>query len=54
MELKGPLSFECQIKRLIDQGMVVKDAEKAEAILKRINYYRFTGYALQFRMEPGF
>ncbi len=53
MELKGPLSFKCQIKRLIDQGMVVNDAEKAEAILKRINYYRFTGYALQFREEPS-
>lgn len=33
--------------------MIVADREKAKDILKRVNYYRFTGYALQFRQEPS-
>ena len=52
MDLKQPLSFEEQLNRLKMHGIVVNDDEKAMEILKHINYYRFTGYALQFRVDP--
>lgn len=40
------------ITRLITHGIVVDDRDRAIDILKRVNYYRFTGYALQFRVSP--
>lgn len=52
MCLKKPLDFEEQLQRLKEHGMSVQDDEKALVVLKRINYYRFTGYALQFRENP--
>ena len=33
--------------------MIITDREKAKDILKRVNYYRFTGYALQFRQNSS-
>ena len=51
MELKQPMSYEEQLHRLIMHGIVVDDRERAIDILKRVNYYRFTGYALQFRVS---
>ena len=36
-----------------EYARLVADREKAKDILKRVNYYRFTGYALQFRQEPS-
>ena len=53
MDLKKPLTFYEQLDKLIVHGMIVADREKAKDILKRVNYYRFTGYALQFRQEPS-
>lgn len=50
---KKPLTFEEQINKLEDHGIVISDREKAKDILKRVNYYRFTGYALQFRENPS-
>lgn len=52
MDLKAPLSYDEQIKKLEKHGIVVNDTEKAKKILKQINYYRYTGYALQFRTNP--
>lgn len=52
MDLKEPLTFEEQIQKLKDHGMIVADEEKALQVLKETNYYRFTGYALQFRINP--
>ena len=49
MELKPPLTFEEQIGRLKQHGMIIDSKDKALAILKRVNYYRFTGYALENR-----
>ena len=49
MVLKKPLTFDEQLERLEVHGIVVTNREKAIEILKRVNYYRFTGYALQFR-----
>lgn len=53
MDLKNPLTFDEQLDKLVAHGMVISDREKAKDILKRVNYYRFTGYALQFRKDPS-
>ena len=52
MDLKKPLTFDEQLDKLSIHGMIITDREKAKDILKRLNYYRFTGYALQFRQKP--
>ena len=52
MELKEPLLFREQLDKLINHGVDVDDEKEAEEILKQINYYRLTGYALQFRQCP--
>lgn len=53
MDLKPPLSYDEQIKKLVNHGVIINDVEKAKKILKQINYYRYTGYALQFRSAPS-
>lgn len=53
MDLKKPLSYSEQVDRLIDHKLIVEDRQAAESLLKRVNYYRFTGYALQFRTEAN-
>ncbi len=53
MDLKKPLTFDEQIEKLISHGMVISDKEKAKKILSQINYYRFTGYTLQYRKSPN-
>lgn len=50
---KKPLTFDEQLDKLAAHGMIITDREKAKDILKRVNYYRFTGYALQFRQDPS-
>ena len=41
MELKPPLTFEEQIERLKQHGMIIDSKEAAIAILKQVNYYQF-------------
>ena len=50
MNLKKPLKYEEQLQQLISHGLVVDKSKKEEYIdiLSKVNYYRFTGYALQF------
>lgn len=50
--LKKPLDYWDQVNRLKEHGMIIEDAHDAEIILSSNNYYRFTGYALEFRMSP--
>lgn len=52
MDLKEPLSFKDQVKRLTEHNLIIDDPRNAEQFLKNNNYYRFTGYALQFRIQP--
>lgn len=52
MPLKKPLTFDEQIIQLQTHGMVIPNANQAIDVLKTINYYRFTGYAIQFRKDP--
>ena len=53
MDLKKPLTFEEQLDKLETHGIIISDRETAKDILKKVNYYRFTGYALQFRQDPS-
>lgn len=54
MDLKKPLTFDEQLQKLKKHGVIISDEEKALDILKKINYYRLTGYALQFRKDPKY
>lgn len=49
MELKKPQTVDEQIDRLICHKMNIGDTSFAKQTLSEINYYRFSGYALQFR-----
>lgn len=51
MYLKEPLNYEQQIEKLIENKIQILDREKAKNILSEINYYKLTGYALQFRKK---
>lgn len=53
MELKKALTFDEQIKKMKSHGIVITDEKKAKEILEYVNYYRFTGYALQFRKDSS-
>lgn len=53
MQLKQPLSFEEQLDKIKSHGIIVNDKQRVIEKLEQINYYRLTGYALQFRVEPN-
>ncbi len=50
-ELKKPLTFEEQVVRLKEHGVLISDKSKAQEILSKINYYRLSGYAYQFKKD---
>ena len=52
MALKQPLSIKQQISKLKEHGMIIPDINKAESFLSKINYYRFSGYAIEYRKSP--
>ena len=49
MDLKKPFSLNEQVQRLIAHKMDITNTDFAERVLSEINYYRYSGYALQFR-----
>ena len=53
VNLKKPLTFSEQVEKLNEHGIIIKDAEKkaVEEYLGHVNYYKLTGYTLQFRKE---
>jgi len=53
MDLKQPLTFEEQVERLRANGIVISNDSSARSFLEHVNYYRLTGYVLQFRKSPG-
>ena len=46
---KGPLTFEAQLRLLMDRGMHVDDPQRAMVHLERAGYYRLMGYFFPFR-----
>ena len=53
MELKTPCSYDGQIEKLKSHGMSIANEEDAKVVLSKINYYRLTGYSLQFRKSEN-
>lgn len=51
MNLKQPLTIEQQIQKLEVHGMHIPNFDKAKRFLSAVNYYRFTGYALEYRKD---
>lgn len=51
MELKKPLSLDEQINQLKNHNMKICDENSAIEFLKEVNYYRFSGYALENRIN---
>lgn len=51
--LKPPLSYEDQVKRLTEHGIVIDVTDNAYRFLREVNYYRFAGYVLQYRKTPS-
>ncbi len=43
------MTYSDQVGILQSRGLIINDLEKAELILKQINYYRFSAYALKFQ-----
>lgn len=52
MDLKVPTTIDEQLEKLKTHGMIITNEEEAKKILSEINYYRFSGYALQYRIQP--
>jgi len=52
-QIKPFLSFEGQIERLRVHGCNVEELSFAQAVLSRINYYRFSAYFLPFKKKDG-
>lgn len=52
MDLKKPLTFSEQVDKLKQHNLIINDEKFALKVLSEINYYRFTGYLLQFRKAP--
>jgi len=50
-ELKPPATYKEMIEILRSRGLVIENDNKAIGILKRINYYRLTGYLLPFKIN---
>ena len=50
---KPPLSYEQQVALLISNGMSVVDPMAAAETLKRVNYYRLSGYWHAFKQPDG-
>lgn len=53
MDLKKPATFDEQIGILEKHGISINNCKHAKDILKFVNYYRLTGYALQFRVSEN-
>ncbi len=53
MELKKPLPYPKQVERLIEHNMIVDNKDYATQVLSKINYYRFSGCALQYRKSEN-
>lgn len=50
---KPAISVDDQLQRLIDRGMTVADIDSAKNYLRRIGYYRFSGYTRPFQKGGG-
>ena len=52
-KLKQHLSIADQVSLLESRGLLIEDREAAEAFLERVNYYRFSGYLHDFKINKS-
>ena len=52
MQLKPPLTLDKQIEKLKEHNIIISDSTHTKAVLYYNNYYRLSGYALQYRKDP--
>ncbi len=45
------LSYEQQLDKLIENGLIIDDRNKALSFLERIGYYRLSGYWYPFKQR---
>lgn len=50
-KLKAPTTFEQQIEKLKKRNLIIENEEFAKQVLQRINYYHFTGYLHDFKVQ---
>ncbi|GIQ70831.1 Abi family protein [Xylanibacillus composti] len=51
--LKPPATYTEMLDKFKDRGLIIQDEIKAVGILKRINYYRLTGYLLPYKLDEN-
>lgn len=52
-EVKAYRTFDEQVDLLAARGMDVGDRDRAASLLRRVNYYRLSGYWYPFRQQAG-
>lgn len=52
-QLKKPTTYEEQLEILRKRNVVIDDPDRCIAVLKSVNYYRFTAYFLPFKQSDG-
>ena len=48
MDLKKPIDYKEKVQQLISHKIDISNTDFAEQVLSEVNYYRLTGYAIQF------
>lgn len=51
--LKPAKTYQEQVSRLIEKGVIVNDTKRCMRFLHKVNYYRFLAYLLTFRNKDG-
>ncbi len=51
MDVKKPTTYEEQVRILKSKGLIVTDEKFALQVLKELNYYTFTGYLREFKID---
>lgn len=54
LEIKIPRTYDEQIRILRERNLVIKDEVFAKKVLSKINYYRFSAYALSLKEKDQF
>jgi len=53
-QIKPPTTFEQQIEIFRSRNLIIEDEKEAIEFLKRVNYYRLTGYTLTLKKNDRF
>ena len=53
INLKKPITYEEQVNKLREHNLEINDRKNVISFLESVNYYRFTGYLVQFRETKG-